>query len=147
MNETLALGAKRTKDVRVTDRRKAAMAARLMTLCLGIDAKPAFGSASQRGLDPEPAGLSPRGLGLFKHAEEFKGLDGEALLVLHVVDEDGRVLASSTSMYSLGRGLGLLERFALPLSPLAARWLKQALGEADGPVSPGRQAAVEAAIA
>ncbi len=128
MEESSTVQAKE-KEAWARDRRKAALAARLMTCCLGIDARPGF------DLGAEQAGRrqrsKPYGMGdcVFKDAWEADVEDESGRLELLLVDEHGNILAQSEGNFTLGRALDLLERLPLVVSPHADDWLKNALGE------------------
>jgi len=113
-----------------SDRRKATVAARLLTCCLGIPAEPAFDVTCPTGRDTAVLKEAPLGEGLFKDAFDFAALAETRDIQLLVVDENGRIKAESKECYPLGEALELLERLPLPLSPRTDRWLKDCLGEA-----------------
>jgi hypothetical protein len=113
---------------------KCAMAARLMSYCLGIEAEPAFYMTNPHGAGTPRARAEPYGIGLFKDAHDFS-IDGEKVeLQLLIVDEKGLIKAESKQFFPLGHGMDLLARLPLPLSPRAQQWIKDALGEA-GPTA------------
>jgi len=116
-------------DVWAQERHRAEMAAKLLTCCLGIKARPEFDLAVDMGKD----GVSPRlwgiGICLYKDAWYVGPADEGAVLEIVVVDEKGNALAGSKEGYHLERGLELMGRLPLLLSPQAEGWLKDALGE------------------
>jgi hypothetical protein len=108
---------------------KCAMAARLMSYCLSIEAEPAFYMANPHGAGTPRARAEPYGIGLFKDAHDFS-IDGEKVeLQLLVTDENGLVKAVSKRWFPLDRALDLLARLPLEVAPRAAQWLKDALDE------------------
>jgi len=118
-----------TREVWASDRRKAALAARLMVCCLGVPAEPGFnlgalgqGKSSRR---------RPYAMGecVFKDAWGVSPDEECGRLRLLLVDEQGNILAKSEQTYTLGHALDLLERLPLRVSPHADNWLRNALGE------------------
>jgi len=131
MAETVAIEADGmgVEERRAADRRKAAMAARLLACCLGIPAEPAFDLADPAGRDCGRFRDQPYGDGLYKDLLDLGCWGGARQVQLRVLDECGRVKAESRRLYSLGQAVELLERLPLPLFPRAGRWLRDALGE------------------
>ena len=120
----------KTEEIWAGDRRKAAMAARLMACCLGIQARPGFDLTGEQRGGYQHSKVYAMGECVFKDAwdvspeeEEFRRLE------LLLVDEEGNILAKSEQHYTLGHALDLLERLPLRVSPHANNWLKNALGE------------------
>jgi len=118
------------EERRASDRRKAAVAARLLNCCLGIAAEPSFDLSCATGRASATVKDIPLGDGMYKDVFDFGAAGEMPELQLLVVDEDGRIKAESKQMYTLGEGLALLGRLPLPLSPWAERWVKDCLGEA-----------------
>ena len=141
MSETLTTDAK-VGQVWASDRRKAALAARLMVCCLGIQAEPGF-NLGEPG-EGKSSRRTPYAMGecVFKDAWDLSPDEECGRLQLLLVDEKGNVLARSKETYTLGHALDLLERLPLRVSPHADDWLKNALGE-PGPaaVRPSSRAA------
>jgi hypothetical protein len=118
-----------TRETWASDRRKAAMAARLLACCLGIEAEPAFditGEASSKYQRSRPYGM---GDCVFKDTWDVSSDEELGRFQILLVDEHGNILAESAQTYLLGHTMGLLERLPVRLSPNAPQWLKDALGE------------------
>jgi len=116
-------------EVWAQERHRAEMAAKLLTCCLGIKARPEFDLAVNVGTDGESPRLKGIGICLYKDAWYVGPADEGAVLEIVVVDEKGNALAGSVEGHYLERGLELLGRLPLLLSPQAEGWLKDALGE------------------
>jgi len=112
-----------------SDRRKAAMAARLMACCLGIQARPGFDLTGEQRGGHQRSKAYAMGECVFKDAWDASPEDESGRLELLLVDEEGNILAKSEQNYQLGHALDLLERLPLRVSPHADEWLKNALGE------------------
>jgi len=127
MTEALTVQAE-AREVWASDRRKAAMAARLMVCCLGIPAEPGFSLSAPGGgrMSGRPYAM---GECVFKDAWDVAPDAECGRLELLLVDEHGNILAKSGQTYPLGHALDLLARLPLGLSPHAEDWLKDALGE------------------
>ena len=108
---------------------KCAMAARLMSCCLDIDAEPAFHMTNPHDAASPRAKAEPYGIALFKDALSFSADGEEVELQLLIVDENGLVKALSKRWFPLDRALDLLARLPLEVAPHADKWLKDALGE------------------
>ncbi len=117
------------REVWASDRRKVAMAAKLMTCCLGIPVEPGFDLTGPANGDFQ--GQKPRDLGecVFKDAWYVGPADECQQLQLLLVDEKGNILVRSRGAYYLGHAMDLVDRLPLRLSPHADDWLKDALGE------------------
>jgi hypothetical protein len=111
------------------DRRQATIATRLLACCLGIPAEPAFDVSGSGGRDRAKVKGMPLGQGLFKDAFDLSDGPDATYLQLLVVDETGRTKARSKQTYPMGHALDLLERLPLPLSPGAAGWIGNCLGQ------------------
>ena len=117
------------REVWARDRRKAALAARLLACCLGIPAEPGFDLAGQDRGGYQRTRPYAMGECVFKDASDDSPDEECGRLQLLLVDEHGNVLAQSKETHPLGNALDLLERLPLRVSPHADGWLKNALGE------------------
>ena len=117
------------REIWASDRRKAAMATKLLACHVGVAIEPGFDLAEPG--DKELASRKPLALGecLFKDAR-CEVVAGEYwYLRLLVVDEKGNVLARYKRSHPLGHALDMMGRLPLPPSPRAEDWLKKAMGE------------------